>query len=694
MLVCERTVSWVRHPEPLCVRTAADTGRLPTGLNVNLNLRIPRDLIEKGMRKPGGILPRLPLVLFAVPRWRHRWIKGVTAGCALCGFLAVGCGGGSNGTTPTPAPTPPQASFTVAGTVSGDGQPLAGAEVQLYVAGASGYGTGATELGEATVTGENGTFTLTGDLNCPSKSVPAYVTATGGQAGSGKTNPAITLMAPLGSCGDLTTASVTLNELTTVASVWALSPFLGSGGTVGTSSGNAQGLTNAFAMINSLVNPTTGAAPGSAPGNARVPTAKMDTLADILAACVGSSSACTTLFTAATPAAGSAPDDTLDAALEITRNPGSSVAALFALSSTTAPFQPSLSAAPPDWTLAVSYSGGGLDTPGAIAVDAAGNVWAANYFGSVTGLSATGQALSSSTGFTGGSLNESYGLAVNSDGSVWVTDEQTSSTVNNGDGNITVLNSSGQVTSGSSGYFGGGVFFPLAIAADTDGSVWIADYGDSVASKLSLSGAAISGSGGYGSSQLQGPVAVAIDGGHNAWFANQASGSGMVTSISSDGSQINTISTGGEAPSGIATDVVSAGGGTGHVWVANYYSNSVSEITLGSGGTAVVTSTGYTGGGLNHPNGLAVDGAGNVWVANYRGNSITELEGASATQPGASLSGNAGFGTDASLSAPFAVAIDAGGNLWVSNQGSSTITEFLGVAAPVKTPLLGPPQLP
>jgi hypothetical protein len=45
---------------------------------------------------------------------------------------------------------------------------------------------------------------------------------------------------------------------------------------------------------------------------------------------------------------------------------------------------------------------------------------------------------------------------------------------------------------------------------------------------------------------------------------------------------------------------------------------------------------------------------------------------------------------------PAGLAIDASGNLWVVNNGngSNSITEFIGVAAPVKTPRIGPPTLP
>jgi sugar lactone lactonase YvrE len=622
------------------------------------------------------------------------------ASSILCSAVAlmVMAGCGSNGGSTTPPPPPPN--FHLAGKVVGGQQAVIGAEVQLYVVGSGGYGTGATLLAPAATTDQNGDFIIEGDVTCPSSGTLAYITVSGGHTGTASNNTGLGMMAALGACSNLTTiASPTINEVTTVAAVWALTPFLNSGGVVGTSSGNAQGLANAFTNVNSLADFSTGAAPGkTAPANAKIPTTKIDTLANILTACVQQTTtgACSSLFAAATPAGGSAPTNTLDAALNIARNPGASVAALFALAAAATPFQPALSAAPPDWTLAVNYTGGGLNTPGSIAVDATGNVWVADYFEAVTELSSSGQAISAAGGFTGGGLTESYGLTVNQGGNIWITNEQSDGSVNGGEGSMTVLNSSGAVVSGTSGYSGGGLFFPLAAAADTDGSVWVADYGDSTASKFTTAGAPISGSSGFGSSQLEGPVAVAIDANHNAWFANQAAQAGSVTSISSDGSQVNTTVCGGDAPSGVATDAVAvaSNAATGHVWTTNYYSDSVSELALHSDGSVTVVSTGYTGGGILHPNGIAIDGGGNVWVTNYRGASISELQGANASQPGGLLSPSAGFGSDASLSAPFGLAIDASGNVWVSNQGSSTITQFLGAATPVKTPVVGPPQLP
>ena len=314
--------------------------------------------------------------------------------------------------------------------------PVDGAEVQLFVAGSSGYGNGATLLVPAGFTDHRLVYPP-GQRHLPIRRT---------HLPHGHRRPYRHRIEQRRDRHDGCPRNVQQpqfvdgrygDEVTTVATVWALAPFLHSGGAMGTSSGNAKGLANAFATVNSLVTLSSGAAPGtSAPSNATIPASKINTIADILSACVEqtNASACSTLFAGATPAGGTAPTNTLDAALDIARNPGpGSAGALFALAGSSSPFQPILAAVPPDWTLAVNFTGGGLNTPGSIALDASGNVWVANYFNSVTEFSGTGTSfLLTATGFTGGGLNESYGLAVNTDSSVWVTNEQSDGTVNGG----------------------------------------------------------------------------------------------------------------------------------------------------------------------------------------------------------------------------------------------------------------------
>ena len=626
-------------------------------------------------------------------------------------ILVAGCGGSSSFNSGSTTGT---ASGGLKGKLLGGQYPVTGAEVQLYAAGTTGsYGTGAQALlSPAVTTDNNGDFTISPtQYKCPSDTTPTYLVATGGDPGLGSNNPAIALMAAVGPCGDLSSSTfVSIDEVTTVASVWALAPFLGAGAQVGTSPTNVLGLANAFANVNNLVNVSNGIAPGTVPTRAVIPVSKINSLANILAACVNSSGTamCDTLFAAATPAGGSAPTNTLDAALNIARNPSASVGSLFAIPTANSPFQPSLSTQPPDWLIGATYVGGGLDYPASIAVDALGNVWAANVCGSdnpcssVTELSSTGQPLSPAGGFTDGTFWESFGIAIDVSANVWVTNEQTTS-ANSGLGNVVLLNSSGSVISPAGGYFGGGLDFPFAVAIDTDGNVWTANLGDSSATKFSNSGSvsAISGSGGFGTGDLAGPVAVAIGASNNAWFADQSANSGSVTSISSGGTPVSNFASGGDETSGIATDSISTSGTiSGHIWTANYSSSTVSELELGSNGDVTVVPQGYAGGGLNHPNGIAVDGAGNVWVTNYdsatrtSGATITELQGANGASPGSAISSTSGFGEDAGLLRPYGIAVDASGNVWVSNFGSSTITQFLGAATPVKTPLIGPPQLP
>ncbi len=555
--------------------------------------------------------------------------------------------------------------------------------MQLFAAGIAGNGSAPTALlATAVPTGSGGTFTVPGGYTCPSAQTPVYLLAKGGQAGSGSAaNPSLWLMTALGPCGGITAGSTfVLNEVTTAASVWALASFMSSGGSVGASCTNVTGLDNAFLTVNSLVNASTGTSPGAGiPSTLTVSTSKLNTLANALASCTGSSSgnSCSGLFTGA--ASGSTlPGNTLDAALNIARSPGNNVAAIYALASGSAVFSPALSAAPPDWMLHNTISGGGMASPASVSVAASGNVWVSSYFYTVSEFSPDGVAAFPS-GIAGYGINQSYGMALDIQGNVWIANEQTDP--NNGLGDVTELNSSGSAL--ATGLTGGGIYFPVAVAADSNGNMWFADYGDSKVTLLDSSGSPVSGASGWGGTSLAFPVALAVDSSHNAWVANQG-GDLPITRISADGSQISNFNCNCDGASGIATDQNS------NVWVANYYGSSISEVN--SCGTLVLDAA--TGGGIEHPQGIAVDGAGTVGVANFLGNSASEVDGSSSAAPGTFVSPSTGFGADAAMLQPYGLAIDASGNIWVSNFGNNTLTQFVGVAAPVKTPLAGPPQLP
>jgi hypothetical protein len=577
--------------------------------------------------------------------------------------------------------------------VHGGQQAVSGSTIQLYAAGATGYGSAATPLLTKTVTSDGaGNFTITGDYSCPSGSPQVYIVATGGNPGlaPGTNNTALAMMAALGPCASLNSSTfIFVDEVTTVASVYALAPFMSTGGgtKLGATSTNAPGLANAFATVNNLVNTAKGTAPGpNLPTGATAPTAELNTLADLLSLCVntsGPAGECTTLFTDATPSGMSAPTNTIDAMLDIALNPGHNVSTLYNLVTGVVPFQPTLAAAPNDWTTAINYTGGGLNRPQSIAVDGSGNVWVANTGAdSISEFSSSGKAISGAAGFTGGGLNGAnapWGIAIDTAGNVWVTDPM-ADPVNPNLGAVSKFSSSGTAISGANGYTDNRMDQPFGLAVSGTGIVWAANANS--ASAFQSTGVPQAGSPYPRNATGHNYYNIAIDSSGNVWMTDNEPTTntppGDVEELTSTGTIVNSYTVGGQSGSwGVAIDSAA------HVWISNNANNSVTE--LNSNGTAVAN---YTGGGLNTPQGLAVDGLGNVWVANTGptakpGNSVTELNNS-----GAAFSPSTGF-IGGAMSSPFSLAMDGSGNVWVSNNnlGSNSVTEIVGAAAPVVTPL-------
>ena len=144
-----------------------------------------------------------------------------------------------------------------------------------------------------------------------------------------------------------------------------------------------------------------------------MPQTEINTLANILAACVNStgpsSTQCTTLFSNAASSA-FVTTDTATAALNIAHNPGPNstvVGNLFGLQTAHSPFQSGLTSAPNDFTIAISYTGGGLNSPVPLAIDASGDVWVGNTASganTVSEFSPLGAVISGSP-FSGGGID-------------------------------------------------------------------------------------------------------------------------------------------------------------------------------------------------------------------------------------------------------------------------------------------------
>ena len=597
-------------------------------------------------------------------------------------------------------------------------QPVTGATIQLYTVGSAGNASAATPmLTQAVTTDPLGMFNLTGLYTCGQSSTgqtlpgtPAssqvYLVATGGSASttSSTSNPALVLVAPVGSCSNLTSTTTTpffiLNEVTTAAAAWALAPFSASATNIGASATNTLGIANAFLDAALLVNPSTGAA-ATLPSTLTVETGKLHAFADALNACTASDggSACTPLFTAATPTGGTAPTDTFTAALNITHHPGQNVAAVYAAIPTTPapPFATTLTKSPNDWTMSLTITGGGLFMPTALGVDSQGNVWVANQNSPLSAFSPQGTPLSS-TGFGSGQISQVYGLAIDPSNNIWVTNFNG----NTGYGSVTkfygINPPTGSATGSVVGTYSNGSDFPYVVAADTNGDIFIANTGNASATVYNPNGSLLYASLGANIGLPTIPQGIAIDANHGFWLP----GDNEVAHISAPSAtypngQLLSNANCCAFSYGVATDA------HGNLWVSDYLggvspNNDGAFADLAPDGTILLSSV--TTGGINHPAMVAIDAAQNVWFANLHGASITEIAGNSAAVPGAALSpttgvySTGGFGLDAALNGPFSLAPDRSGNLWVSNENVYALTMFFGLAAPTITPLQPIPTAP
>jgi hypothetical protein len=281
------------------------------------------------------------------------------------------------------------------------------------------------------------------------------------------------------------------------------------------------GIANAFRNAANLEALSTGVALATTPaGNGTVPQAEINTLANVLAGCVDSNgtltltSGCFLLFvnSPAEGTSGPQPTETATAAINIAHYPAANVSGVDSLSGRSAVYAPALIAQPNDWTIGLTFTGGGLNYSSDLAIDAAGDVWIANYHGSsVVKLSNLGTVLSGASGYAGGGISNPTSIAIDGSGNAWVADESN---------RVVKLSSSGIILSGTSGYTGGGLNSPDGIAIGGLGNAWVANTGGNGVVEVSSSGSVLSGTAGYTGGGLSSPGSIAVDGSGNAWVAN------------------------------------------------------------------------------------------------------------------------------------------------------------------------------
>lgn len=545
------------------------------------------------------------------------------------------------------------------------------------------------------------TFTLT--LPDPSGAYTGTYTLTGTATAQPAFNPAVVNMALLGNCpASKNFASsisyVYMNEVSTVAAAYAMAGF--TSGTpasvnalnIGTSTTNLYGLENAALNANQLydiqgsVNGTGSNGEGhiarlnTPVGNGTVPQQLVDSIANSLAACVDSgntvsvkNATCTTLFTYATAdgtAAGVKPVDTATAAINLAHNPYSSVtnyvSKIFNLPTGAVPFSPNLANAPNDFTVAISYTGGGMaasigGAPHSVAVDGSGNVWAATINNTIAEFSPLGVA-AATNGYTYSGLNQPTSVTLDAASNyVWVA--------NFGNDNATTVD---RFTTGGqfvNQYTPGGSAMQ-DVAFDSSGNAWIS----AASNQLDLLP-----NGGTTFQHFTGNGLNFADG-----LAIEPGISGNIWMPSGNGNRISVFTHTGASfgnaanPAGYSVAIDSAG----NVWISSE-AGTVSEWSSGGiEASASPFATGAPQGGGTVPggDGIAIDGANNVWVASGSSRGIYKLSNA-----GANMSGTNGYSP--TNNQPDGLAIDGSGNVWFNSLNDSTLTEIIGSAIPVVTPI-------
>ena len=359
--------------------------------------------------------------------------------------------------------------------------------------------------------------------------------------------------------------------------------------------------------------------------------------------------------------------------------------------------------------------------PGAVAVDPAGNIYIADTWndrirrvsgGTITTFAGNGSYRFSGDGGPASSaaLNQPWGVAADAAGNIYIADTWNNRIRKISGGTITTVagNGNGGFSGDGGPATGASLWWPAGVAIDAAGNLYIADQRNNRIRKVSggiittVAGTGtgvFSGDGGpANAATLLNPYGLAVDSAGNLYIADNGNSrirkvsGGIITTVAGNGNA-GFSGDGGPAtaaslnfPMRVVLDLA------GNLYIADTWNDRIRKVSGGTITTVAGNGTccgplGDAGSPINatlsNPYGVAADSGGNLYIADTNHGLIRKVtpNGIITTVVGGSSPcSNLGDGcpaTNANLNLPADVAMDAAGNLYIADQGNDRIRVVL-----------------